>query len=75
MGNMKQAIHPSERLLTLDEVSEELGVDRLTVFYRLLSHEHLPAFKVGKRWREKIEDCLMRNEPQDAGFTAARPKS
>ena len=46
---MKQTIHPSERLLTLDEVAEELGVDRMTVYYRLLSHENLPASKVGKR--------------------------
>jgi excisionase family DNA binding protein len=46
---MKQIIHPSERLLTLDEVAEELGVDRMTVYYQLLSHENLPASKVGKR--------------------------
>jgi excisionase family DNA binding protein len=64
---MKRPFNPSERLLTLDEVAEELGVDRMTVYYRLLSHENLPAFKVGKRWLEKIEDCLMKNanEPQE----------
>ena len=30
-------IQSSERLLTLDEVAENLGVDRMTVYYRLLS--------------------------------------
>jgi excisionase family DNA binding protein len=54
-------------LLTLDEVAEELGVDRMTVYYRLLSHEHLPGTEVGKQWREKIEDRLMKkaNQPQE----------
>jgi excisionase family DNA binding protein len=45
---MKPTIHRSERLLTLDEIAEQLGVDKITVYYRLLSHEDLPAVKVGK---------------------------
>ena len=67
MAGMKQTIHPSERLLTLDEVAEYLGVDRMTIYYRLLAHEHLPGVEVGKQWREKIEDCLLKNarEPQE----------
>ena len=67
MAGMKQTIHPSERLLTLDEVAEYLGVDRMTIYYRLLAHEHLPDVEVGKQWREKIEDCLIKNarEPQE----------
>jgi excisionase family DNA binding protein len=66
MAGMKQTNHPSQRLLTLDEVAEELGVDRMTVYYRLLSHEHLPGVGVGKPWREKIENRLMKkaNQPQ-----------
>ena len=43
-------IQSSERLLTLDEVAENLGVDRMTVYYRLLSNEHLPHSKVGKQF-------------------------
>jgi excisionase family DNA binding protein len=64
---MKQTNHPTQRLLTLDEVAEELGVDRMTVYYRLLSHEQLPGMEVGKQWREKIEDRLMKkeNQPQE----------
>jgi excisionase family DNA binding protein len=67
MGGMKQTIHPSERLLRLDEVAEYLGVDRMTIYYRLLAYEHLPGVELGKQWREKIEDCLIKNakEPQE----------
>ena len=74
MAGMKQTIHPSERLLTLDEVAEELGVDRMTVYYRLLSHEHLPDFKVGKQPGEKIEDRLMKkaNQPQEVNTPPSR---
>jgi hypothetical protein len=43
-------IQSSERLLTLDEVAENLGVDRMTVYYRLLSNEHLPDSKVAKQF-------------------------
>jgi predicted DNA-binding transcriptional regulator AlpA len=43
-------IQSSERLLTLDEVAEDLGVDRMTVYYRLLSYEHLPDSEVSKQF-------------------------
>jgi excisionase family DNA binding protein len=51
---MKKNIHPSERLLTVDEVAKYLSVDRITV-YRLLGRKQLPGFKVGKQWRFKRE--------------------
>jgi len=35
---MKKNIHPTERLLTVDEVAEYLSVDKITV-YRLLGRE------------------------------------
>jgi excisionase family DNA binding protein len=60
---MKKNIHPSERLLTVDEVAKYLSVDRITV-YRLLGREQLPGFKVGKQWRfkrEMVEAWLMTN--------------
>jgi hypothetical protein len=36
------------------------AVDKMTVYYRLLAHEHLPDFKVNKQWRQKIQDRPMK---------------
>jgi hypothetical protein len=36
-SNDTPRIQSSEHLITLDEVAENLGVDRMTVYYRLLS--------------------------------------
>jgi hypothetical protein len=36
-------------LPTLDEVADNLGVDRMTVYYRLLSNEQLPDSKVARQ--------------------------
>jgi len=53
----------AEQLLTLEQVSEYLNVDKFTV-YRLLNDKELPAFKVGNQWRFKrkmLENWLMKN--------------
>ena len=47
-------IQSSERLLTLDEVAENLGVDRMTVYYRLLSHEHFQTPKSISNSRPRV---------------------
>jgi len=54
-------VQSSERLLTLDEVAEDLGVDRMTVYYRLLSHEHLPDSKIGKQFTPAVS-CFVAEE-------------
>ena len=59
----KKNPHPSEPLLTLEQVANYLNVHKFTV-YRLLD-QRLPAFKVGNQWRfkqEMIEAWLMKNE-------------
>ena len=50
----KKNRHPSEPLLTLEEVAKYLNVNKFTV-YRLLAQKQLPAFKVGNQWRFKQE--------------------
>ena len=39
-----------ETLLTTEEVSHYLKVDKFTV-YRLVTQNKLPAFRVGNQWR------------------------
>ncbi|MGZ8488528.1 MAG: helix-turn-helix domain-containing protein [Candidatus Binatia bacterium] len=51
---MKKIDHPSQPLLTLEQVAEYLNVNKFTV-YRLLARKGLPAFKVGNQWRFKRE--------------------
>jgi two-component system probable response regulator PhcQ len=41
-------------LLTVEDVARYLNVDKFTV-YRLITHDKLPAFKVGNQWRFKQE--------------------
>ena len=41
-----------EQLLSLEQVTQYLNVDKFTV-YRLLAQKKLPAFKVGHQWRFK----------------------
>ena len=51
-------------LLDAEEVSERLGVGRVTI-YRWCREGRLPAMKVGKSWRirqEALEDFLRRSE-------------
>jgi len=51
-------------LLTVDDVSERLGVGRVTV-YRWCREGRLPSLKVGRAWRvrrEALEDFLRRSE-------------
>ena len=53
----------AETLLTLEQVTEYLNVDRCTV-YRLVAVRELTAFKVGNQWRFKkrmIETWLTKN--------------
>ena len=52
------------RVMNLDEVSEYLKMDTVTV-YRLLKRGKLPAFKIGKGWRfnlDSIESWRVHNE-------------
>jgi excisionase family DNA binding protein len=52
-----------ENLLTTEQVSRYLRVDKFTV-YRLVSRKKLPAFRVGNQWRfkrEMVEAWLMQN--------------
>jgi excisionase family DNA binding protein len=59
----KKNLHPSEPLLTLEQVAEYLNVNKFTI-YRLLAQKRLPAFKVGNQWRfkeEMIEAWLAKN--------------
>jgi len=42
------------KLLTVNELSHYLRVHRMTI-YKLLKSGELPAFKVGKYWRVKVE--------------------
>lgn len=54
----------SDELLTVEEVSERLGVGRVTV-YRWCREGRLPCLKVGRSWRvrhEALEDFLRRSE-------------
>ena len=41
-----------EDFMTTEEVARYLRVDKYTI-YRLVSHNKLPAFKVGNQWRFK----------------------
>ncbi|MBI4257214.1 helix-turn-helix domain-containing protein [Candidatus Uhrbacteria bacterium] len=50
------------RILTLDEVSRLLRVNRATV-YRMARKQKIPAAKVGRQWRferERIDEWLKR---------------
>ena len=42
------------KLLNVNELSQYLRVHRITI-YKLLKSGELPAFKVGKYWRVKVE--------------------
>lgn len=45
----------NEKLLTVDEVAEDLGVSRITVL-RWVRALELPAAKIGKTWRVRRTD-------------------
>lgn len=52
-------------IVTVKELSQYLRVHPATV-YRLLKHEELPAFKVGKRWRfdlRQIDEWRLSQSP------------
>lgn len=41
-----------ERWLSVDEISKHLGVSKETI-YRWLERSHIPAHRVGKKWKFK----------------------
>ena len=45
----------TQRLLTAGEVAEELRVSTMTV-YRLIRRGELPAVRVGRNYRVRVED-------------------
>jgi len=42
-------------VMTLQEVADYLRVGRATI-HRLLKRNEIPAFKIGRRWRFKVEE-------------------
>jgi excisionase family DNA binding protein len=44
-----------EKLLTINELAEYLNISRRTV-YRILDHQNLPAYRIGKHLRFKRDD-------------------
>jgi excisionase family DNA binding protein len=57
-----------DRLLTLKQVAEYLGVSTITV-RRLAKSGELPGFKVGKDWRFQRKDILSYVEKQKGQST------
>jgi len=57
-----------DRLLTLKQVAEYLGVSTITV-RRLAKSGELPGFKVGKDWRFQRNDILSYVEKQKGQST------
>lgn len=61
---MRGEVQDSVDLLTVEDVSERLGVGRVTI-YRWCREGRLPCLKVGRGWRirrEALEDFLRRSE-------------
>ena len=70
---MKKIDHPSQPLLTLEQVAAYLNVNKFTV-YRLLARKDLPAFKVGNQWRfkrELVEAWLTKNAKNPQALSQA----
>jgi len=47
--------HPAERWISVDEVTEHLGVSRDTI-YRWIEGKALPAHRVGRLWKFKLSE-------------------
>jgi len=45
---------PSDKVMTVEELSQYLHIHRYTV-YRLLKRGEIPAFRIGSDWRFNIE--------------------
>jgi excisionase family DNA binding protein len=45
---------PSDKVMTVEELSQYLHIHRSTV-YRLLKRGEIPAFRIGSDWRFNIE--------------------
>jgi excisionase family DNA binding protein len=46
--------NPSDKVMTVEELSQYLHIHRSTV-YRLLKRREIPAFRIGSDWRFNIE--------------------
>lgn len=67
----------ADKLITVRQLQELLGVDRVTI-YRLLDAGQLPGFKVGGQWRfsrAEIEAWLARQRGGAAGSATERRPS
>ena len=62
MNSKKKALS-ADRLMTLEEVREELRVGRVTAL-RLIWCRKLPGFKVGRAWRIRRKDLERFTRPQ-----------
>jgi excisionase family DNA binding protein len=70
--NVNKELEGLGPILTVDEVSEVLGMHPLTV-RRMARDGELPAFKVGRQWRIKRE-LFLRWQAQRAGENAEQAR-
>lgn len=70
---MSTATH--DRWLSVDEVSDYLGVKRDTI-YKWISRKHMPAHKVGSLWKFKRDevDDWVRSGGAANGSEKQKPK-
>jgi excisionase family DNA binding protein len=64
-----------DRLLSVDEVAQFLGVKRDTV-YKLISRRGLPGRKVGRLWkfrRQEVDDWVNAQPAKNASHATRRP--
>jgi len=58
----------SRTMMTLQEVADYLRVTRSTI-HRLLKHNQIPAFRIGRHWRFNVEEidnwCSSRVSTKD----------
>jgi excisionase family DNA binding protein len=76
LGETGQKMERLKEVMTLREASQYLGIspDTLYKFYKYLSEDKIPAFKLGNRWRFK-KDLLDRWMEQKSERTfVPRPK-
>ena len=55
VGRAHTVLPPSRTVMTLQETADYLRVTRSTI-QRLLKHNQIPAFRIGRHWRFNIEE-------------------
>ena len=68
VGRADTLLPPSRTLMTLQETADYLRVTRSTI-QRLLKHNQIPAFRIGRHWRFNVEEidnwCASRELHKD----------